>query len=127
MSLATNDVDAVRMAVGAGLLVFADSIFYFLTIPVAMWILSPTLCLIALAPLPILPWIVLWNEHKINARFDKVQESFAQLSAMAQESLAGVRVLKAFVREDAQTRRFAREGERYAELSLRLARIQAGP
>src|SRR5699024_2387043 len=59
MSLATNDVEAVRMAMGAGLLTFADALFYFMTVPIAMYLLSPQLTLLAFVPLPIIPWLVM--------------------------------------------------------------------
>ncbi|HEX4924760.1 MAG TPA: ABC transporter transmembrane domain-containing protein, partial [Bdellovibrionales bacterium] len=51
MALATSDVEAVRMALGAGMIVFADSLFYLITIPVAMFVLSPQLTLLAFIPL----------------------------------------------------------------------------
>lgn len=124
MSLSTSDVEAVRIAVGSGLLVFADAMFYFATIPVAMYWLSPKLTLLALLPLPVIPWIVMRNEREIHLRYEKVQESFSRLSAMTQEALNGVRVVKAFAREDAQSRRFREAGEEYLQLNLRLARVQ---
>src|SRR5207249_10257611 len=52
MSLATNDVEAVRMMIGAGILTLADSLFYFLAVPAAMYLLSPELMLLAFIPLP---------------------------------------------------------------------------
>lgn len=125
MSLATNDVEAVRMMIGTGLLIAADAFFYFISVPVAMYLLSPKLTLLAFAPLPIIPWLVLRNEREVHSRFEKVQESFAALSAMAQESLTGVRVLKGFAREDAQTRRFLAKGEQYVALNMSLARVQS--
>ena len=125
MSLATNDVDAVRMALGAGLLTFADSIFYFLTVPIAMFILSPKLALLALVPLPVIPWLVMRNEREIHTRFEKVQESFGKLAAMAQEDLTGIRVVKAFACEDTQLKRFREAGEEFIKLNLSFARVQS--
>jgi ATP-binding cassette subfamily B multidrug efflux pump len=124
MSLATNDIEAVRMALGAGLLILGDAVFYFATVPLAMYWLSPKLTLLAFLPLPIVPWIVLRNEQEVHTRFERVQQSFAELSAMAQESLSGARVLKGFAREGAQIRRFRERGESYLKLNLGLARVQ---
>jgi ATP-binding cassette subfamily B multidrug efflux pump len=124
MSLATTDVEAVRMMIGAGLLTLADALFYFVTVPIAMYLLSPKLTLLAFLPLPIIPWLVMRNEREIHTRYEKVQESFSSLSAMTQESLNGVRVLKAFAKSEAQGERFKREGENYVSRSLRLARVQ---
>jgi ATP-binding cassette subfamily B protein len=124
MSLATSDVEAVRMMIGTGLLIAADAFFYFVSVPFVMYWLSPKLTLLAFAPLPIIPWLVYRNEREVHARFEKTQAAFAGLSAMAQESLSGARVLKGFAREDAQTERFRAKGEEYVRLSLRLARVQ---
>ena len=124
MSLAINDVEAVRIAVGTGLLVFADALFYLLTVPFAMWWLSPWLTLLVCLPLPIIPLMVLRNEKEVNLRFEEVQGCFGRISAMTQESLHGVRVTKAFAREDVQIQRMRDIGEEYMKLNLGLARIQ---
>ena len=124
MSLSTNDTEAIRMALGPGLLVAADALFYFITVPVAMLMLSPKLTLLAFLPLPIIPWLVARNERLLHERFEKVQESFGKLSALAQETLTGIRVLKAFAAEPAQLDRFKKEGERYLGLNMALARVQ---
>jgi ATP-binding cassette subfamily B protein len=125
MSLATNDVEAVRMALGPGLLVAADALFYFVTVPIAMLWLSPKLTLLAFLPLPIIPWLVARNERLIHERFEKVQESFGKLSALAQETLTGVRVIKAFAAEPGQLDRFRRAGEEYMALNMSFARVQS--
>ncbi len=124
MSLATNDVEAVRMAMGAGLLTLADALFYFITVPIAMFWLSPKLTLLAFLPLPIVPWLVARNEREIHSRFEKVQESFGKISAMAQEGLGGVRVIKSFATEDRSLGRFRAAGEEFIRLNMRLARVQ---
>lgn len=125
MSLATSDVEAVRMMLGAGLLTLADSIFYFMTVPVAMYLLSPKLTLLSFLPLPVIPWLVMRNEREIHERYDLVQEQFSEISAMTQESLNGVRVLKAFAQEGAQTHRFKKECDQFFKLNLSLARVQS--
>ncbi len=124
MSLATNDVEAVRMAMGAGLLTLADAFFYFLTVPIAMYLLSPKLTLLAFVPLPFIPWFVMRNQQAVHSRFEKVQNFFSKLAAMAQENLNGIRVIKAFAREDAQIRRFRAAGEEFVGLNMHLARVQ---
>ncbi|MBC7692057.1 MAG: ABC transporter ATP-binding protein [Methylotenera sp.] len=125
MSLATNDVDAVRMAMGAGLLTMADAAFYIVTVPVVMVILSPQLTLLAFLPLPLIPWFVMRNEREIHTRFQSVQASFSKISAMAQENLNGIRITKAFAREDEQHHRIQKLGEEYVRLNLELAKIQS--
>jgi len=124
MSLATNDVEAIRQTLGNGLLVFADALFYFITVPVAMYFLSPKLMLIAFAPLPIIPFVVLRNEREIHKRFERVQECFSEMSAQVQEGLTGIRVTKAFAKEEIQVKRLKDLGEKFIRLNLDLARVQ---
>jgi ATP-binding cassette subfamily B protein len=125
MSLATSDVEAVRMALGSGLLVFADAVFYFMTVPLAMLWLSPKLALLAFVPLPLIPWLVVRNERAIHRKMEEVQESFGRLSAFAQESLNGVRVVRAFAKEDVFLRRFGDEGRELMRVNLERAKVQA--
>ncbi len=125
MSLSTNDVEAVRNMIGSGFLTLADSLIYFVSVPVVMWMLSPMLTIISFIPLPFLPWIIRRNEREIHKRFEQVQECFSELSAMTQESLNGVRVLKAFSKEAVQAQRFKDLGEKFVKLNLRLARVQS--
>jgi ATP-binding cassette subfamily B protein len=73
----------------------------------------------------VVPFWVMRNERLIHERFKKVQESFAHLSAMAQEGLNGIRVVKAYAREDEQVRRFREAGEEFIDLSLSLSRVQS--
>ena len=125
MSLATNDTEAIRMSLGGGLVILADAVFYFLTIPVAMYWMSPKLTLLAFATFPIIPFLVLRQEREIHRRFKKVQESLSELSAMAQETISGVRIIKAFSREDAVRERFERLGHRFVRRSRYLGRVQS--
>ncbi len=125
MSLATSDVEAVRMAIGPGLLTLADALFFILTLPVAMFFLSPELTLLAFIPLPLIPLYVVYNERKIHRRFKDVQEKLAALSSHAQEALGGVRLIKSFGQESAQTERFEGLSREFVEASLRLSRVQA--
>lgn len=124
MSLATNDVEAVRFALGPGLLVFADAVFLFLAIPPAMLILSPKLTLITLIPLFFVPFVMGWLEKQVFDRFKKVQEQFSKLTTFSQENIEGIRIVKAFVREWTQINRFANLGKEFILLNLKLGKIQ---
>jgi ATP-binding cassette subfamily B protein len=125
MSLATSDIEAIRMAMGGGLIIFADAVVYLLTVPVAMFILSPELTFLSFIPLMAVPFIVLRCERLINIRFTKVQEAFSKLAAHAQENLMGIRVVKGFSRENAQIQQFKKAGEEYLRLNLELSRVQS--
>ena len=125
MALQNSDVEGVRQGLGPGLIVLADALFFFLTVPVAMWILSPELTLLTFLPLPFVPFIVLYCERQIHARYLKVQEHFSELSALAQEILSGIRIVKGMANEDAQLQRFARSGLKFIALNTRLNRVQS--
>lgn len=125
MSLSNSDVESVRQFLGPGLLTFADALFYLATVPVAMYWLSPELTLLALIPIPIIPFLVWKLEGAIHDRYKASQDQFSELSAMAQENLNGIRVVKAFAREETQYSRFRAIGEEYARLNLRLSRVQS--
>ncbi|MBI1871185.1 MAG: ABC transporter ATP-binding protein [Chlamydiae bacterium] len=124
MSLATNDVEAIRFALGPGLLVLADATFFLMSIPPAMFILSPKLASLALAPMLIVPWVIAKVEKHIHHRFEKVQEQFSKLSAFAQENLEGIRIIKAFTREWTQIQRFKNIGKEFVHLNVKLTQAQ---
>lgn len=125
MSHANSDVESVRQFLGPGLLTFADALFYLATVPIAMYWLSPKLTLYALLFVPIIPWVVWKFEGAIHSRYKASQDQFSELSAMAQENLNGIRVVKAFAREETQHARFRALGEEYIRLNLKLARVQS--
>jgi ATP-binding cassette subfamily B multidrug efflux pump len=125
MSLSNSDVETLRQFLGPGLLTFADAIFYLATVPIAMYWLSPQLTLLAMLPIPIIPYLVWKLEGAVHDRYKASQDQFSELSAMAQENLNGIRVVKAFAREETQYSRFQKIGEEYVELNLRLARVQS--
>lgn len=124
MALATSDVEAARMALGAGMIVFADAVFYLVTIPIAMFVLSPELTVLAFVPLVFVPFIVIRNEREIHKRFQKVQASFSHLASLAQEGLVGARVVKSFAIEDTLINRFTKAGIENVTLNVHLARVQ---
>ena len=125
MAMATNDVEAVRFAIGPGLLVFADAIFLLSSIPPAMIWLSPKLTVVALAPMLLLPFIIIYAEKLVHDRFEKVQEQFSHLSGFAQENLEGIKIVKAFVREWTQLGRFDKLGKDFVLLNVKLAAAQS--
>lgn len=100
MAHATNDINAVRMAAGMGVLLLVDTVF--LTISVIIIMLATIdirLTLIALSPLPLIAIFSMVFGKFIHKRFTQVQEAFSGLTERVQESLSGIRVVKAFVQE----------------------------
>ena len=123
MSLATNDTLAVRQAAGPAVMYSANTIVNFvLGLGVMIWI-SPSLTLAALAPMTILPPIVLWFGRAIHTRFERIQEQFGALSTMVQENLTGVRIVRAYAQEAAQSREFDGFNRGYLKRNMNLAYV----
>lgn len=125
MSKATNDVDAVRMFLGPGILQFSNSVIIFPLALARMISISPLVTLVTMIPLLALPIIVNYYGNRVHKRFRSVQDHYSVISAMVQENLAGIRVVKAFTQEQAQMHRFGELNREFIDLNIRLARLQA--
>ena len=124
MARLTNDLNAVRMALGPGLM-YAVNTAVVLTFALTLMVrISPPLTRIALLPLPLITIAVLLVMHHVHERATRVQEGFAAVTTIARESLEGIRVVKSFNREDGQLAAFEEVSRDYAERNLALARIQ---
>ncbi|HEY7534434.1 MAG TPA: ABC transporter transmembrane domain-containing protein, partial [Thermodesulfobacteriota bacterium] len=123
MALTVNDIEAVRMACGIGVVVAYDGILLLVFILAAMAYVSPTLTLYALIPFPILVIIVTRFGKMIEDRFEKVQASFSELTEKARESISGVKVVKAFVKEKSEVEDFEAESNEYLNVNLHLIKI----
>ena len=124
MARAVNDIRAVQRFAGIGLMRSAHtavmlvvSVAFMLSIDVRL-----TLWMMVILPLVTILFIAVGRE--IHRRFDQVQEQFSALSARAQENFSGIRVVKAFAQEAAETDAFRAENEKIVVTNLRLARIQ---
>ena len=96
MSRATNDIGAVRMAVGPGLLIGLDALFYFFLVPPIILYLSPKLSFYTFLLMPITPFIAYKIKDVIDKRFRDVQEQFSRISEKVQENTSGIRIVKSF-------------------------------
>lgn len=124
LSLANGDVESIRDCLGPGILTFADSLIYLATIPIIMFLLSGKLTCIVLMPILILPFVIRFFQKRIHSRYKSSQNHYSNMSALSQESLNGVRVLKSFAKEDVQLDRFSKMSQTYVHLNLKLARYQ---
>src|ERR1700730_11003425 len=102
MSRATNDLNAVRMVLGPGIMYSATTLVTMLLAVLLMVRLSPTLSFWVLIPVPIVAAIVWYFGRVIHALYETIQAALATLSAKAQENLAGVRVIRAHAQEEAE-------------------------
>ncbi len=123
MARATNDLRAVRMAAGMGLVAFVDGVFMSLAILVILFTQHPRLTLIVIIPLPFVTLAILVAGRLMTRLFKRVQESFADLSTNVQESVTGVRVIKTFGKEDYFDDRFAEANQEYQSRNLAYVRV----
>ena len=124
MSRATNDLNAVRMMIGPAVMYTASTGLTFVIAIALMLSIDPRLTLIALVPLPLVSVVVRYFGAAIHERFERIQAQFSDISAVTQESLAGVRVVRAYRQEDAEIQRFRRANEEYVLRNRALIGLQ---
>jgi ATP-binding cassette subfamily B protein len=123
MARMTNDLNAVRMLLGPALMYSANTVFLSVFALVFMLHISPYLTLVALAPMPLASILIQYLGTKIHDRFERIQASFSDISAQAQENYSGVRLIRAFAREQAQIGLFERLNRQYIGRALRLVQL----
>ena len=125
MSRATNDLNAVRMMVGPAIMYMASTGMVFVVAVALMLSIDPLLTLAALACLPVVSVAVKFFGTAVYRQTERIQAQLSTLSAVVQEGLAGVRVVRAYCREGVETERFGRENREYFARNARLIRVQA--
>ncbi len=123
MARATNDLNAVRMACGIGIVAMTDAVLLGLATIVFMLALNVRLTLLALIPMPIIALFALRAGRMLHQRFERVQATFSDLTERVRESIAGIRVVKAYVQEDYEFERLADVGRDYIRRNIRLVRV----
>lgn len=125
MAHATNDIGSVRNVVGPGVMYPADTLMTFsMSLTMMLW-LDWRLTLATLVPLPLVSWAVYRLGKQIHRKFEERQAHYSKLTARAQENLSGIRIVKAYVREEYEVARFGELSEEYLRKNLVLARIQS--
>jgi ATP-binding cassette subfamily B multidrug efflux pump len=124
MSRATNDLNAVRMMIGPAVMYLSDTILTFVVAVALMISIDWKLTLVALIPLPCVSISVKYFGTVIHRRFEEIQAQLSDLSAVAQEAFAGVRVVRAYRQETDQIERFARSNEEFVRRNRRLIAVQ---
>jgi ATP-binding cassette subfamily B protein len=125
MAHATNDISAVRMFVGPAVMYSANTVFNFIIIVAMMLSIHPMLTLYALLPLPFLSYAVNRLGTLIHKRFEDIQQHYGTMTGRIQESISGIRVVKAYLREDYEARLFHDMSEEYRRRNMRMIRIQS--
>jgi len=123
MARATNDLNAVRMMLGPGIMYWAETSLTFVLAISVMAFKDWRLMLLAVLPAPLVSVAVMLFGRAIHERFEAIQAMFSDISSRVQENLSGVRMVRAFVQEAAELRRFEKLNQDYISQNLRLVRI----
>ena len=121
MARSTNDLNAVRMMLGPGLMYLFETGLTLILALVVMLSVDWSLTLIALAPAPFVSLAVIFFGRRIHDRFEAIQKMFSDISSRIQEHLAGVRVVRAYVQEKPEVAQFETMNKAYIAQNLRLA------
>lgn len=125
MSRATNDMDLLRMLIGPAVMYSANTLFSLPLTMVWMLILDWKLTLLSLIPMALLPGLVKFFSSRTYVVSKQQQDTFGDLSTMVQENFSGIRVVKAYGREEYEESKFLSENEKYIDASMRLARLNS--
>ena len=125
MAHATNDISAVRMFIGPAVMYSIDTGTKFIIIIAIMVTMNWELTLYTLLPLPLLSYFVYKLSKKIHKKFTKIQEKFSELTTKAQENFSGIRVVKAYGREESQIGGFTNLSLDYLDRKMDMVKIQA--
>lgn len=125
MSRASSDLGAVRMMVGPAVMYFGSTALGFVMAIALMLTIDPWLTFLALIPLPLVSVATHVFGKAIHERFDRIQAQLSDLSAVVQESLSGVRVVRAYRQEPYELARFGAANDEYVRRNRGLIRLQA--
>ncbi len=125
MARISEDVSRVRMYTGPAIMYGINLVVLFALVITYMLNVNALLTFYVLLPLPVLSISIYFVNNIINKRSEEIQKSLSNLSTYVQEAFSGIRVLKAFVREDDSVNNFMAESNEYKDRSLRLAKVNA--
>lgn len=124
MARSTNDLNAVRMMLGPGIMYWSET---FIMLILAVAVMARTdlyLTVISLSPAPLVSIAVIFFGRRIHTRFEHIQSMFSDISSRVQENLSGVRVIRAYAQEQAEVELFEILNREYIRENIGLARIQ---
>ena len=122
MARAINDINAIRMATGMGLVALTDGLVLGVSAIGFMLYIDPSLTLISVLPAPILIFFTRILTRRMSSGYEKVQATFSDLTERAREAFAGVRVVKAYARESWTCGKLKKEGETYIRENIHLTK-----
>ncbi|UZJ36809.1 ABC transporter ATP-binding protein [Prosthecochloris sp. SCSIO W1103] len=121
----TNDLNAVRDFLGPGIMYSINTFFRLFFAVIAMLTISPNLTLLALLPAPFFSYAVYRIGKSIQKRTKSIQESYADITALLQENISGIRVIRNYTRESHETEKFEKINQTYFRKNISLAKLQA--
>ena len=125
MARSTNDLNAVRMMLGPGIMYWTETMFTAALTVAVMLSVDWKLTLISLIPAPVVSVVVILFGQRIHHRFEIIQKMFSDISSRVQENLSGVRVIRAYAQEAAEMRKFETLNLDYIAQNIRLAKLSA--
>ena len=125
MNRISEDVGLVRMYTGPGIMYTINLAVSFILIVGKMMTISPSLTIYVLLPLPIMSILIYKVSSTMNKMSLEVQKEQSFLSTLAQESFAGIRIIKAYQREEQTSQKVSESAERYKKQSMRLVLVNA--
>lgn len=125
MARISEDVSRVRMYLGPAIMYGINMVTLFLMVIPFMFTVNAKLTIYSLLPLPVLSLSIYYVNNIINQRSEEIQRSLSGLSTFVQEAFSGIRVLKAFVREEESSKDFRTASNDYKDKSLRLTFVSA--
>jgi ABC-type multidrug transport system fused ATPase/permease subunit len=125
MSRATVDLQSIRFFLGYGLIFITQNLLTIVLASAVMFAINPWLALVALAPAPLVVYVASRYNRVSRPALQEVQQRIAELTAEAEENVSGIRIVKAFAREEYQLHRFQRAVARVFDQSIYSTRLQA--
>jgi ATP-binding cassette subfamily B protein len=123
MAHAVNDIESVRMALALGLVFIVDTVILGVLTLFFMAYIHPLLTLYAVLPMPLITVITLVFSRRIHERYEVLQKTFAQLTERVRESIAAIRVIKAYAREETEMEKLSRVSRDYVNKNVGVTRI----
>ncbi len=123
MAHATNDIEAVRMAMSMGVVFLVDTIILGILTICFMVYIHPKLTLFAILPMPLITLITLLFSRTVHHRFEMVQKAFASLTERVREAVAGIRVIKAYVLEEREEKKVSQLSRDYIQRNLNIVKV----
>ena len=125
MAYATNDIPAVRIFLGPGIMYSVETAIEFVVILGIMFSMNLKLTLLTLTPLPLISYLVYKVGKIVHEKYEDIQEHFGTITTVAQENIAGIRVIKSYVREDYEVEKFKKLNFDYMLKNIKLIKVQS--